>query len=1463
MLTTSDVQSAASPDSGQVSTSTPSLSTHLENPPSVPDQRYEASRIRIPMKRTHDERERNSYGSHGSRTPLESERASDIDSYRPHRGLESPMNTRDAFVRERDHWSPRQERRTPSPSPPPPPPPRQPAVDDRWPRPPSSSSTPLGHEHHDSSFRDNHLHRNLTWRAPALQQRQMSDPLLPTARTYRNAISPTSADPAAKLQPNLVTPARRDYEGLKGVPTGPKQSHSHVALHVPDAESLEPAAESPLIPSTQPKRDHEGVAGVPTGPKKSSYRGTLRLPDMKVKLHPHIFISGQHLPPIEATRKHLAQFLRGFDVRVDDVYVDSKGYYIAFENTDAGHERLKLCFKHQNRSALFRQYPLEMECFLSGRPEFRTALRPSEGVGDSSPTSADASNRSSVREGPSKAGLFSDGPESSFQLDAAPQRQVVMDSRVRGRETASSPLSATSPLQSTGPANYSLLHSSPLRIPSRQEKDDSSSASGLTSSDMSAPKRATCHVCNNTSQYEIEPLFHCSSCPRRYHSRCSKIPIPADLSLEHSWQCHRCIRRQVQPKSRLSAKSLTAEISPMASADQSEEPAPKRPRVDYLQSTPVDEPRSTRAKSDAIVGDVSVKDRVDRSTRPNEAMRNPGVGADIDTPARERAPVHSDDVAHELVEKSFTISQGTKPMASDPTIKPGRLNLFRKKLNEPQRLMSATSGNQRQSQEGTGGPSKEERLDEDKASAQPVEHTDEQKRKKKSHKWAGGGADKDIIRTGLDGFSMPPHEAGHDETADEHRTETTDAAPKQDANRVTGPVPQRKRPGAPAVVPCSKCGRKIASNPSGTNKYCTRCKKGMSLDLGSDSTRATLARTAQGKQKTPELISGDASALRNEEASKTAANPSAATDQPDRRDRPSSSGSLRRPQSREACEVCKANQTHCTHGLLAAKTMSKQSEDLDFWTVKKAPKRGVDASDKFANNGNVNANKDEDSTSDLSELEDVDPPGISLRKAESNPATPVKLQGRSGKRVSHTTIAVDEKDLGNSFERPKNTYKKLISMALCGAPGHRLRSAEMVQWVAKNIPKYKIGEGHGWEKNLLAIVSFNCVGSAQCRQPLWKKIPLEPGAKKNTGHFYELLPGLDENLLHWDPALQEPVTPPKDWRLQLLPSTDEGSTARVDETSLTGGDDLQPQPSTSTTTLLNNGATSTALKRNGHAAQSTSHRHKRVSTDRMDDSLGGEARSRNGAGIEYDGSMYSEEAVDSSDDEPIARRKRMSKALIAGLQQSPVEHEDDGTVDMMDVDAADHEAWLVDTVKPTILVHQLQTQKTQAALFRSREFTLSQSIRHEAENIDYSAKSLFDEHPEHDPSNSAFDRQAKITEIRKRPNRKKRMGTKSLDPWFEAKYTKSLRSANPALSGRSSLLSERMLRTPRIATSNVYPWENGESSVKHFNTLEAFFDLPSNPIAILHDGQLAFRDGTRNEDGTLPRAKVVYKTGYA
>ena len=142
---------------------------------------------------------------------------------------------------------------------------------------------------------------------------------------------------------------------------------------------------------------------------------------------------------------------------------------------------------------------------------------------------------------------------------------------------------------------------------------------------------------------------------------------------------------------------------------------------------------------------------------------------------------------------------------------------------------------------------------------------------------------------------------------------------------------------------------------------------------------------------------------------------------------------------------------------------------------------------------------------------------------------------------------------------------------------------------------------------------------------------------------------------------------------------------------------------------------------------------------------------------------------------------------------------------------------------------------------------LARAIKKDAENADYSAKSLYEEWPEYDPANR-FDREDKIAEIRRRPTRKEKFGTLSQDPWVTWRPERSQKTIFILLASEQH---------PSLEGENL-----AKGEVVKCNTFDELFGIPAETEVFLCHGNIAYREVIRKEDGSVCKPATVYSTGY-
>lgn len=1191
----------------------------------------------------------------------------------------------------------------------------------------------------------------------------------------------------------------------------------------------------------QEKINFNGLTGVPTGPKLPSTRG---------QNDPHIFIPAKALAPMPTTRKHLAKFLR---IGEENIQCDNLGWCIVFEDSAQGLQSLEKCYAEFHLQKLFSQYVLNMQRFPNGsRLEASKAGCPSE--------SAIPPRQELGRPGVDGGGQPSE-TESMSTVSPLPR---VHDSMTKppapAKGTDMRNTRPSVPMSAPLPANANGVPASRLSpTATRADKDDSSSVSALSSSDASGSKGSKCHVCR-TPPLSGETLVYCTTCPRKYHRRCSpKETVPTDPYKLSSWQCQRCIKKQIPPRSRLSTSSLPSDLP---------------------------EPLATKPKDGEKHGSsASPNSRNVAAFNQNTEMTTPIIG-----PSRASTELKSTfgrseeaDTADSLVEDAFASSA----INGAQTKKTGRLNLIRKKILPP---MSAPDESQREDEANTpsedrslGGRGEKRTLDED----------DGARMMRKAQKLTAA-----VDTNNIHGNSeqAPHQEKQVSQPQDQGNAErqsassatpalaaesTTAPNPGKISAKLSGPAGKRNKLQTVPMGECARCQKPIALHPSGKNIHCVKCKKELaaSIDVSNSPGSPVPSRDdsplTTNKRPRPSGQSGDApeDAAREDVAlvEDEAANDFQQADGGSRKTAggtPSpDSGRLKKIDQRTACESCKTHHKRCVHGIGREEDVQDLALPLkeeDIWAIHQTPtKRSIKR------------------------------PGIpqeaeSASRIETDSETdgPVK----NIKRKSFRSRPKDEYDLGSSEVRPKGTYEKLIGMALCSTEKCRMSSGEIVRWINENIPNYQTRDSNGWEAGIRATIvmrKYRPLNDAKrCANPLWYTEMIDP-LNKSKGSNVELMENLEEKMLHWDPVLKIPRSPVKLDRPPEAPAADQ------DAKRLIGALDSQQQSEDDdarTSEGLVNARLLVRLKK--PKARTSTLRDGRVRPDDEDVKME-DVESRIARIVDKPGQRATQQAaLESSDDEPLLQRSRpsfaepssddlpmsMLKKRSATASQSTAKR-NDSKVDTASPDALD--ATAEEANQASALSENSSTTSSprtpfwNAVLEPSKPRTkvtlsnpkvegvsLAEAIKRESETVDYGARSLFEEWPEY---TMPFDRSTKSAELEARPRRKQR---------FRALLSRNPRTGQRSAYGfeasvddsrRSSVSFDRLTRTPNKAqrTFDIWQSEDVETGVTKCDTWEQFFELPANPIPIMHDGQLAYRERTQDEFGGLRRAKVIYKTGYA
>jgi hypothetical protein len=289
-----------------------------------------------------------------------------------------------------------------------------------------------------------------------------------------------------------------------------------------------------------------GLQGVPTGPKRD-----------RSSQCPCICISSRNIPNPQSLTRHLNGMLKS--LRPDKQLVDESGWYIFYDDSPAGHDKLRRCYENFHRKKLFNQYELYMECFPDGKPPPPRQRQDSRSSGGHN----ESNSLSSPRQHTYKTVLPKnfDFKASRQITNPEPEPEPTRHSEIANGVVLSTSGDSNVPVQKLShsiPRDVSDHSTEGLRVHEptltgshtallslRSDRDETASlASGATRSDSSRARANKCHRCDGDTAPGSPALVRCSTCHREYHRRCHQDPvIPANLTDDHNWICARCVKK--------------------------------------------------------------------------------------------------------------------------------------------------------------------------------------------------------------------------------------------------------------------------------------------------------------------------------------------------------------------------------------------------------------------------------------------------------------------------------------------------------------------------------------------------------------------------------------------------------------------------------------------------------------------------------------------------------------------------------------------------------------------------------------------------------------------------------------------------------------------------------------------------------------------------------------------------------
>jgi hypothetical protein len=470
--------------------------------------------------------------------------------------------------------------------------------------------------------------------------------------------------------------------------------------------------------------------------------------------------------------------------------------------------------------------------------------------------------------------------------------------------------------------------------------------------------------------------------------------------------------------------------------------------------------------------------------------------------------------------------------------------------------------------------------------------------------------------------------------------------------------------------------------------------------------------------------------------------------------------------------------------------------------------------------------------------------------------------------------------VGDSSDRPVGSRLILVAMALGSIATHRMQANHIMEWIATTVPTYKKGEGN-WASRISAMLSQGRLtdsGGGYWREEDWQ----EGDGGKPKGRWYQLLPERVDEMWTWCPVLKEPLSPQSRRDAKARKTTQTPAVKQAQHVSAS----LQASAATSTsapvTSMSNTNdsvsiyCSSFVMEGDGKRVKSTAAETTRDDDMEIDEEgpkpIRGKKRKQRSS-LEANNPFTPEKRDSSSDDdEPLsARAKRRRGDTLSQDRTAKLRMVQQHTPTSKEVESPEADATAAQSAARRDAVNRAafnansafstsdNRAKSGLVTLRlngtGRSSLAGLSNREAVVEHEHLATSLYKEWPEF--LQQASDENDKLAEISKRPKKKQVFGRPASNAHLQA---------HKPLSGpttfSSNMSPEKRSRTMTDPTPDeLWPWENPEvdHTRKECKSLEEFFDFPQNMIPIVSEGQLAYRDGTRTDDGRLPRAREIFK----
>ncbi|KAI7214856.1 hypothetical protein KC343_g8679 [Hortaea werneckii] len=444
---------------------------------------------------------------------------------------------------------------------------------------------------------------------------------------------------------------------------------------------------------------------------------------------------------------------------------------------------------------------------------------------------------------------------------------------------------------------------------------------------------------------------------------------------------------------------------------------------------------------------------------------------------------------------------------------------------------------------------------------------------------------------------------------------------------------------------------------------------------------------------------------------------------------------------------------------------------------------------------------------------------------------------------------------GNSHARAKGSYIRLIGMALCDAPDHRLQLRGIAAWIAENIPSYDLGVGN-WEHGLEVTLRAH-VGDRG--KMMFKTVDFKPGAdddRHGNKEWYKMHEALASTHERWDSGLKQAVSP-------LFASFGE-ATEVVDAAQREKASDEEHSVRRENTPNDHQYEEADPIKAPKHGsgkAQAAKCLNGQIGSRPGMPSMTDLADPTKHVEVDENAASENTRVAEDSEDEPLhAVRRRYPVPEAQMKAPEPKLERAQGIPSSKErlstpVNVPTEAGCAAETLQKT------STWGTPTSSAAGDDQSPLELVTQDEDDETHTALSLFDEWPEYHPARQ-LDRRAKMAEIKGRPSRKAMFGKPALYSRLgSGEALQSGHSMNEIRDPSTEKPSEKQAPSARKVAHSIDPFP-AERNVVYYDTLEEFFGLPRNPVPVMHNGQLAYRDGTKDHSSRVRKAQAYFPTGF-